>query len=175
MFSFLACERDSMGNLSYWTHEVPRDEPADSLVPVDKFVLKVRAMLREFLRLMFGTQPHDQTLSSYCSEDLCAFTAEQLDIRYCHRMIQYVPVVIRRNLTMEAAQSSLISAWTSELRPGVCPYHPAARQPAGPAQPWAHLQAVTATALTDLAFFPGPKTWPCCRDAAKRYNPEPGP
>jgi len=172
VFSFLACERDSMGNLGYSTHEFP-DEPTDLLVPVDKFVLKVRAMLREFLRLMFERSHMTATLSSYCSEDLCAFTAEQLDIRYCHRMIQYVPVVIRSNLTMEAAQRQFnqrLDEWCDQVFARTVQQRD---RLLAQRSSWAHLQAVTATALTDLAFFPWAEDMaPLGKDAAKRYNPE---
>mgnify|MGYP000367211945 CR=1 FL=1 len=171
LFQFMACEADLEGRLFYIDRDFPEQNDPQFRVFVPQLKAVLRQMLVAFFRLMCQFSRLTGLLAPFVSEAFCAFTAEKLGIRYCHRIISQIPRFLHGFVFTDLAEEEFAKAaglWCDE----VLVETDAQRKRRLAHFQGQHMTSVTTNKLGDYVFYPDALDLaPVGEEAMKRYSP----
>ena len=118
VFQFMACEVDLEDRLFYIDRNFPEQKDPQFRVYVPQLKAMLRKMLVAFFQLMLQFSRLSGLLAPFVSEAFCAFTAEKLGIRYCHRIVSQIPRFLHGFVFADLAQeefAKVVEAWCDEV------------------------------------------------------------
>lgn len=118
VFQFMACEVDLEDRLFYIDRNFPEQKDPQFRVYVPQLKAMLKKMLVAFFQLMLQFSRLSGLLAPFVSEAFCAFTAEKLGIRYCHRIVSQIPRFLHGFVFADLAQeefTKVVEAWCDEV------------------------------------------------------------
>lgn len=118
LFQFMACETDLDGRLFYIDRNFPEQKDPQFRVYVPQLKAMLQKMLVALFQLMHQFSRLSGLLVPFVSEAFCAFTAEKLGIRYCHRIVSQIPRFLHSFVYADLAQEEFAKAarqWCDEV------------------------------------------------------------
>lgn len=137
LFQFMACETDlevslavrgasrlgdltrfHQGRLFYIDRDFPEQKDPQFRVYVPQLKAMLQKMLVALFRLLYQFSRLAGLLVPFVSEAFCAFTAEKLGIRYCHRIVSQIPRFLHGFVYADVAEEEFakaVATWCDEV------------------------------------------------------------